>query len=166
MNHHLVLCVFDFDNSNNGRTLEFRNAKLYKKKRWEVYTLIYCGGCWSGCRKRGSDGGKRGSSKNISLFILLQSGKLEAYKMVHTTGKKSTESAQQLKERRKTGNLNGPNTEKYFRPDPELACRYLEENIVMSLQLRNASSCLTIFTNTFSGNADEAYEKLEVVFSL
>lgn len=86
--------------------------------------------------------------------------------MVHTTGKKSTESAQQLKERRKTWNLNGPNTEKYFRPDPELACRYLEENNVMSLQLRNASSRLTIFTNTFSGNAYEAYEKLEVVFSL
>lgn len=48
--------------------------------------------------------------------------------MVHSTGEMSTESAERsYLERRKTKNLNGQNTVKYYRPNPELAGRYLEE---------------------------------------
>ncbi|XP_052680033.1 uncharacterized protein LOC128160727 [Crassostrea angulata] len=114
-----------------------------------------------GCRKRGSDGDKKGSSKD-SVFCCVNpekwtssdiielepipkdtriqekprwSRRLETRKLTSNTGTISTKLAQQFLGEEK--NEDYPWT-KYYRPDPELARKYLEENAAMSTQQRNA----------------------------
>ncbi|XP_052708674.1 uncharacterized protein LOC128183615 [Crassostrea angulata] len=113
------------------------------------------------CRKSGSDGDKKGSSKDTvfccenpekrtsSDIIELEpipkdtriqekprrSGRIATRKLTSNTGTISTKLAQQLLGEEK--NEESPWT-KYYRPDPELARKYLEEKAAMSMQQRNA----------------------------
>ncbi|XP_052708799.1 uncharacterized protein LOC128183721 [Crassostrea angulata] len=112
------------------------------------------------CRKRDSDGDKKGSSKETVFCCvnpekstssdivefepipkdriqekLRRSGRLETRKLTSNTGTISTKLAQRLLGEEK--NEESPWTE-YYRPDPELARKYLEEKAAMSPQQRNA----------------------------
>ncbi|XP_065928361.1 uncharacterized protein [Magallana gigas] len=113
------------------------------------------------CRKRGSDGDTKGSSKDTvfccenpekwtsSDIIELEpipkvtriqekprrSGRIATRKLTSNTGTISTKLAQQFLGEEE--NEDYPWT-KYYRPDPELVRKYLEEKAAMSTQQRNA----------------------------
>lgn len=134
---------------------------IKKRKTIKKWGGICCSGCWTGCRKRGSDGDQKGSSKDtvfgcenpekrtsgdiielepIPKVTRIQekprrSGRIATRKLTSNTGTISTKLAQQFLGEEE--NEDYPWT-KYYRPDPELARKYLEEKAAMSTQQRNA----------------------------
>ncbi|XP_052695774.1 uncharacterized protein LOC128174203 [Crassostrea angulata] len=139
----------------DGQQYKHENDQTVDSESDETHESKQC------CRNRGSDGENKGFSKDTvfcsvnpekwtsSDIIELEpipkdtriqekprrSGRLETRKLTSNTGAISTKLEQQLLEEEK--NEESPWT-KYFRPDPELARKYLEEKAAMSTQQRNA----------------------------
>ncbi|XP_052685257.1 uncharacterized protein LOC128165085 [Crassostrea angulata] len=118
-----------------------------------------CGGCWTCCHERHSNGVKRDSPGSTSYCCVnpetltskqtielrdisnpkkpRRSGKLAARKTIHSTGTISETLTKRL-----TGKKNDLESSwsKYYKPDPELARRYLEEKAAMSNSQRNVGN--------------------------
>lgn len=153
---------------------------IKKRKTLKKMGSFCCGGCWTRCRKRDSDGGERDSLTRTSYCCVnpeartfnqtielrdipapkkpRRSGKLEARNTVQNTGMISETLAHRFMKQKE--DVESP-WNQFYQPDPEPAQRYLEEKAAVSVNQRNARDVPRVVTSPSTPNL---YPRVPVLY--